>query len=123
MQTQCVKIPFLSGKTQRFIDWIASATGRRAEMLESMRAEGVAAEAMFLERGSTEDALIFYMRARDLARAQQVFASSELHIDRETRAIIEECWDVTRARPLDVLLDLDVGEQLDDGAGQSVNRS
>jgi hypothetical protein len=46
------------------------------------------------------------MRADDLARAQQVFASSELAIDRDTRTMIQECWDVTRAQPLEVLLEL-----------------
>jgi hypothetical protein len=106
VQAQCVKVPITNGKTQRFVDWMAEVNGRRAEMLASMRLEGVWAEAMFLERSPSGDSLVFYMQADDLARAQQVFASSTLAIDAVTRAIIEECWDVARARPLEVLLDL-----------------
>lgn len=106
MQAQCVKVPIINGKTQRFVDWMAEVKGRQAEMLASMRTEGVRAEAMFLERTPSGDALVFYMQAEDLAKAQQVFAASTLAIDTLTRAIIAECWDVSRARPLEVLLEL-----------------
>ena len=41
-----------------------------------------------------------------ISRAQRVFAASTLAVDRETRQTIDECWDVTRAEPLDVLLEL-----------------
>ena len=61
---------------------------------------------MFLERGSAGDSIIYYMRALDLERAAHVFAASQLPIDRETRAMIEECWDVASIQPLEVLLDL-----------------
>lgn len=106
MQSQCVKVPIIAGKTQRFVDWMVEVSGRKEEMLASMRIEGVRAEAMFLERFPGGDSLVFYMQADDLARAQQVFASSTLAIDAVTRAIIDECWDVARARPLEVLLEL-----------------
>jgi Family of unknown function (DUF6176) len=106
MQAQCVRIPIVNGKTQRFVDWMAEVNGRRAEMLASMRLEGVRAEAMFLERSTAGDALVFYMQAEDLERAQQVFAASTSAIDSLTRAIIDECWDVSRATRLEVLLEL-----------------
>lgn len=61
---------------------------------------------IFLERGPARDALVFYLKAADLAEAQRVFAQSELAIDRETRAIVAECWDVSAAQPLQVLLEL-----------------
>jgi len=106
MQAQCVRIPLFAGKTQRFVDWIGEMNSRRDEMLESMRLEGLVAEAMFLSRGMGGDAVILYMQAHDLQRAQQVFAASTLAVDLDTRKIIDECWDVTRAEPLDVLLEL-----------------
>lgn len=106
MQAQCVRIPIVSGKTQRFVDWMAEVNGRQAEMIASMRVEGVRAEAMFLERSTSGDALVFYMQAEDLERAQQVFAASTFAIDALTRAIIDECWDVGRATRLEVLLEL-----------------
>lgn len=46
------------------------------------------------------------LRAHDLAQAQAVFAESQLPIDRETREVIAECWDVSAAAPLEVLLEL-----------------
>jgi DNA-binding transcriptional regulator PaaX len=105
MQAQCVKIPLIAGKTQRFLQWVKGAKSRRAEMLASMSHEGVTAEAMFLERDPIGDTLLFYMQGEDLARSQAIFASSNLAVDREARAIIEECWDLSRAHSLEVLLD------------------
>jgi hypothetical protein len=107
MQSQCVRIPLKQGKTQRFLDWIQSVQHREPEMLESMRAEGVTFECMFLERTETAgDSLVFYMRATDLAEAQRRFALSTLAIDVETRALIAECWDTERAALLTPCLEL-----------------
>jgi Family of unknown function (DUF6176) len=106
MQTQCLKIPLIAGKTQRFLDWAVEIHGRQREAFEAMSGEGVVAEAIILERGEAGDFVVYYMRARDLERASQVFAASTLPIDRATRTMIEECWDVARIRALDVLLDL-----------------
>jgi len=106
MQTQCLRIPLLPGKTPRFLEWVSLVRGREREAFEAMTGEGAVAEALFLERGSAGDSVVYYMRARDLERAAQVFAASQLPIDRETRAMIDECWDVARIQALDVLLDL-----------------
>lgn len=106
MQTQCLRIPLLAGKTPRFLDWVSLVRGREREAFEAMSGEGAVAEAIMLERGDAGDSVVYYMRARDLERAAQVFATSQLPIDRETRAMIEECWDVARIQPLEVLLDL-----------------
>ena len=106
MQTQFLRIPLLPGKTPRFLEWVALVRGREREAFEAMSGEGAVAEALFLERGSAGDSVVYYMRALDLERAAQVFAASQLPIDRETRAMIGECWDVARIQALDVLLDL-----------------
>ena len=106
MQTQCLRIPIIAGKTERFLEWVSAVQSRQREAFEAMSGEGVIAEAVMLERGAAGDAVVYYQRARDLERAQQVFASSNLPIDRETRAMIDECWDVARIQPLEVLLDL-----------------
>ena len=71
-----------------------------------MREEGVAFEALLLDRADDEDAILFYMRAESLEKAQQAFARSQLAIDVETRQIIEDCWDVARAKPLALCLEL-----------------
>ena len=75
-------------------------------MLHAMQQEGVRFELMALQSGAEEDALLFFMQARDLNAAQRAFATSELAIDQETRRIIGECWDTERASALDVLLAL-----------------
>jgi uncharacterized protein DUF6176 len=106
MQTQCLRIPLIAGKTPRFLDWVSVVRGREREAFEAMSGEGAVAEAIMLERGEAGDWVVYYMRARDLERAAQVFAASQLPIDRETRAMIEECWDVARIQSLEVLLDL-----------------
>jgi hypothetical protein len=96
----------LPGKTPRFLEWVEMVRGREREAFEAMTGEGAVAEALFLERAPAGDHVVYYMRARDLERAAQVFAASQLPIDRETRAMIEECWDVPRIQALEVLLDL-----------------
>ena len=75
-------------------------------MLESMQREGILFEALLVERSQAQDYLLFYLRAHDLVSAQAAFAASELAIDKETRAIIAECWDTSRATPLEVALEL-----------------
>jgi hypothetical protein len=106
VQTQCLKIPLIAGKTERFLHWAAEIRQRPREAFEAMSGEGVVAEAIILEHSEAGDFVIYYMRAQDLERASQVFAASTLPIDRETRSMIEECWDVAHIRALDVLLDL-----------------
>jgi Family of unknown function (DUF6176) len=106
MQAQCLKIPLIAGKTARFLDWVSMVRGREREAFEAMSGEGVVAEVILLERGAAGDSVVYYMRARDLERAAQVFAASQLPLDLETRAMIEECWDVARIQALEVLLDL-----------------
>lgn len=106
METQCVRVPLRPGKTKQFVNWIASVRHREAEMLHAMQQEGVRFELMALQSGAEEDALLFFMQARDLNAAQRAFATSELAIDQETRRIIGECWDTERASALDVLLAL-----------------
>lgn len=106
MQTQCLKIPLYPGQTPRFLEWVSLVRGREREAFEAMSAEGAVAEALFLERSAAGDAVVYYMRARDLEHAARVFAASERPIDRETRSMIEACWDVAGIRALEVLLDL-----------------
>ncbi|MCA9633419.1 MAG: hypothetical protein KC766_37475 [Myxococcales bacterium] len=106
MQSQCVRVPLKPGATQQFVDWLGSVRHREAEMLHAMQQEGVHFELMALQRGETEDTLLFFMQARDLAAAQNAFASSQLPIDVETRNVIESCWDTARASVLEVLLTL-----------------
>lgn len=104
MESQCVRVPLKPGTTQRFVDWIGAVQHREAEMLHAMRQEGLRFELLVLQRGDAEDALLFFLQARDLTAAQQAFATSELDIDIETRRIIAACWDTARAEVLEVLL-------------------
>lgn len=106
MQSQCVKIPLLAGKTARFLAWVAENKGRRGEMIESMKREGVLAEAMFLERGSSGDFVVHYMKAESLAHVGEVFEKSKEPIDIGARAMIKECWDVDNTVYLNVEVDL-----------------
>lgn len=106
MQSQCVKIPILAGKTARFLAWVTENKGRRGEMIESMKREGVLAEAMFLERGPAGDFIVHYMKAESLAHVERVFGDSKEPIDIGARAMIEECWDTANAVYLNVEIDL-----------------
>lgn len=106
MQSQCVKVPLLPGKTARFLAWVQENKGRRGEMIESMKREGVMAEAMFLERGATGDFVVHYMKAESLAHVAEVFEKSKEPIDIGARAMIQECWDTANTIYLNVEIDL-----------------
>src|SRR5262245_36257441 len=62
MQTQCLRIPLLPGKTPRFLDWVAMVRGREHEAFEAMTGEGAVAEGLFLERAPAGDHVVYYMR-------------------------------------------------------------
>jgi hypothetical protein len=104
-ESQCVRVDLRPGMTERFVGWARSLNDRGLDILEAMRAEGVLAEHIFLERG-TRDSLVFYLKAVDLGRAARAFEASCLLADVEAKRIIAETWDLATMRTLEAVIEL-----------------
>lgn len=61
--------------------WKAELNLRQAEAIETLKAEGVYVESWFHVVLEGKDYLIAYMRAADIARAQQIGLESQFPID------------------------------------------
>lgn len=104
-EVQCIKVRIQPGQTDRLLAFFHSLHQRPAEVQESLRAEGILLETLFIERGASHDTLFFYSRARNLAAASAAFAASPLPLDNETRQIIAETW--AEAVALECIIDLE----------------
>lgn len=103
-QVQLLKIAIRPGGTDRLVDHLRGLAERPGEVQRSLRAEGILAESLFLERSPAGDHLYFFTRARDLERAAEAFRASELPLDVETREVIGATWG--KAAALEPVVDL-----------------
>ncbi|MEO1194281.1 MAG: DUF6176 family protein [Pseudomonadota bacterium] len=61
--------------------WRAALASRPDEVMQSLRAEGVAVEAWFRIEVNQEPYLLWFMRARSIAQAMEIFLASTRDID------------------------------------------
>jgi Family of unknown function (DUF6176) len=104
-ESQCLRIKLCEGKTEAFLSWARSLPGRMQEVSESLAAEGILAEHIFLERSASGDYLHFYTRAENLAVASAAFQKSALTVDLEAKKIMAETWDFSSVKVLERVLD------------------
>ena len=81
MESQCVKVRLRRGSIERVREWADELNRRSDEVLETLRDEGVAIEAAFLDRTSEGDFLIYFMKAQSLSAAREVSRRSQHPID------------------------------------------
>ena len=103
MSTKCMKIKLRDGSLPTVDIWQEKLNAHRNEVVETLRSEGVSLEAVFLDRQSDGDYLIYVMRSDDFDRVSDVASRSTSHIDEFHRAFKESCWE-TRV-PLRPLVD------------------
>ncbi|HKP95280.1 MAG TPA: DUF6176 family protein [Fibrobacteria bacterium] len=105
-ETQLLKIKIRPGKTAAVVDFLRSLRARKDLSLEALRREGMVVESMFLERREDGDYLYYYVKARDLAQANQVNMAATDALTMEIRSFVSETWDhIVSPEPL---LDLDL---------------
>lgn len=83
--------------------WKDELNARKAEALETLQAEGVHVESWFHLQLEGQDYLIAYMRADDIARAQQIGRTSPFPID-QVHKQFKQNW--LKVMPAKLLLDL-----------------
>lgn len=72
--------------------WQTELNARKDEAIETLKAEGVFVESWFHVHLEGHDYLIAYMRAEDIAKAQQIGRESQLAIDAMHKAF-KQNWE------------------------------
>jgi hypothetical protein len=115
LQARCAKIKLKPGSLERVREWAHTLhVTRRAEALETLRAETVILESYYLDRTPQGDYLIAFMLAQNFETAHRAVEESTHDIDRYHQAFKEEVWD--SLQPLELLVELErIGELSDPG--------
>jgi hypothetical protein len=78
------------GKTEPLREWAAELRERSDEATETLRDEGVHAEAAFVEHADDGDFLVSYMKADDIEAAFEAFQNSTHDIDEEHKRVLAD---------------------------------
>ncbi|WP_065994169.1 DUF6176 family protein [Acinetobacter defluvii] len=81
MDVDAVLIKLKANSMQNVEAWQTELTTRKAEAIETLKAEGVFVESWFYMELEGQDYLIAYMRAEDIAKAQHIGRESHFPID------------------------------------------
>ncbi len=106
MKTICIKTKLKKDSLNEVRQWFQTLKDRKKETLESLKNEEVFVETAFLDKQGDDLFLIYYMKAKDIAYAYEVFNKSTLAIDHyykecwykfcEGRIVLEELLDIDR---------------------------
>ena len=81
------------GKEARLREWLLELNARSDEVRATFEAETVRAEQAYIIPTRDGPLLVYAMEAEDFDRGRQAFAASKHAIDREHRAVMQECLD------------------------------
>lgn len=88
MKTICIKTKLKSDFIKEIRIWFKTLRERSVEVLESLEKEDIFVESAFLDEQSDGLYLIYYIKAKDIPKAYEVFNNSSLSIDK----YYKECW-------------------------------
>jgi hypothetical protein len=80
-EARLIKFRFKPGGREKWRQWSGELKKRSEEVFETLRNEGVIAEACFLS--GEEDAVYYFVAAEDFGRAEEAAGRSSFAIDRE----------------------------------------
>lgn len=101
METVCVKVRLKPGSLPRVQAWAAELNARRDEVLATLKDEGVVVESVFLDG----EELVYYLKAKEVAHAQAVYARSQRAIDGYHREFKDDTF--AEQRTLELLIDFE----------------
>ena len=104
MDVGAVLIELKPDRLKQIEDWQQQLQSRTMEAIETLKAEGVWGESWFYVNLEGKDDLIAYMRADDIAKAQQIGRNSHFEIDQVHKQFKIHWFKVHPAR---LLLDLE----------------
>jgi L-rhamnose mutarotase len=80
-EVSLVKFRFKPGQKQAWLEWCRELRRRHAEVLETLRNEGVSVEACFLS--PNEDCGYYFLEVEDFEKAWEAFRKSPFPLDHE----------------------------------------
>jgi len=101
----CARVRLKPNSISRVREWANHIQQHKAEALQTLRAEGVSIETVFLESTTEGDFLVYYMRAMSLAQAKLVAVQSMAAIDQYHKVFKRDSW--AEVVKLELLLDLE----------------
>lgn len=104
-ETRCVKIKLKPNSLEKVRDWAKTINAREDEVLATLRDETVILEAVFLDRTSEGDFLIYVMKAENFEQSRNAVEKSIHAIDEYHRDFKRETWE--DGKKLETLIDLD----------------
>lgn len=108
MDVGAVLIKLKANSQAKVEAWQREIQQRKAEAIQTLQAEGVTVESWFQLELNGDHYLLAYMRAKDLAHAQQVARNSAFEIDQVHRQF-KLLWE--QVIPAQLLVDLENNEQ------------
>jgi hypothetical protein len=106
--TVCARVLLKPGSLPKVHEWACEINSRRPEALETLAAEGVFIESVFLDSSADGDYLVYYIRAKSINQAKEVASKSVSSIDGFHKEFKRETW--VQVRNLELLLDLARGD-------------
>ena len=103
----CARVRMKPGSHLAMLKWAQHINSHRAEACQTLVAEGVAIESVFLESTPDADFLIYYMRATSRELARNVVRDSTADIDAYHQAFKQQTW--AEVSSLELLVDLQPG--------------
>lgn len=104
----CVRVRLRPDSLAKVREWAAHINDHRSEAMQTLIAEGVRVESVFLDSSKDGDFLVCYMRAVSHAVARKVAQDSTARIDAFHRAFKKETW--VEVSPLELLVDLQAAQ-------------
>jgi hypothetical protein len=89
-EVQLLRYRLKEGKRDRLYEWMEEVNSRRDEALDTLHAEDVYSEAVFLESRADGEYVTFYMEAKDLEAAADAFEASTHDLDQQFKRLLNE---------------------------------
>lgn len=90
MEILCSRIQLKPDSVDRVREWAATLNNRQAEVLETLRNEGIYLECAFLDHREDGDWLVYIIKAEDMAKGWEIFQNSTLPIDEYHKKFMAE---------------------------------
>lgn len=86
-EVKLIKFTFKPGKKQVWLDWCEQLKKRQAEVIETLKHEGVVSESCFISEDGLS--LYYFMEAESFEKAKEAISKSTFKIDVEHKAARE----------------------------------
>ena len=81
METICLRVKIKPDSIEGVKEWFKTLSSRVEEVKDTMKKENVFVESVFLDRGNEATSIIYYMKAKNINEAVEIFQKSNASVD------------------------------------------